>query len=452
MNWRPICALSMVAVLALLATGAGAPASADTEASASPAPLSTTDCSTAQLADVVATYLATPSPGEKTKPVPMPSGVRNYLANVLSLRLQQCSSALAGGSAGAACRPSSDENVRELWAQLNFCVTLVHPTLKVPSGLGWQIPSLSGPGGRPVIFVIGIGDPASIGRLVSTLVLYLDQGRSGAGYQFAGDAALIPEPSWSLDQYAAQCAASPLVEGAIVLDITAAGSGATDEFFHRRNWTAIDATALYAQCTHNPPSSQGAPAVVWVSDIAKEENQHVTLTPLTPVALLLMLAATYEVFAPTRQTATATTQTFPNPSPLPSAGRATQQVTTNTTAINASSLGGIAGGFLASSITYTNNAAPLTQQPVDRQTWDTLQSIAIDLMKDMNCWQPVPTPKGTPNAQDVVGAPRKLPPYVAPVGLGAYSSGKPSAPFCSEPTQSESINDLLPAPSPAPHG
>jgi hypothetical protein len=290
-----------------------------------------------------------------------------------------------------------------------------------------------------------------INKLISTLAVYLNDGKQETGYRFAGDAVLIPEPGWSPEAYAAQCESSPQVEGAIVLEITAAGSGASDEFIRRRNWTAIEATALYAQCAHKTPSSQGVPSYVWVSDIAKEENHHITLTPLTPLALLLTLGAAYLEFAPSRTNSSASTRVFPNPTPIPSGGRVTQIVTTNATALNASGLGGVAGSFLGSSLTYTNNAAPLTQGPaVDRQTWDTLQSLAIDLMKDMNCWQPAPEPIGTPNARDVVGAARTLPAYNPPAGLGAYSSGEPSAPFCSEPGTSESINDILPVTTP-PH-
>jgi hypothetical protein len=282
-----------------------------------------------------------------------------------------------------------------------------------------------------------------VGKLISTLAVYLNDGKAETGYHFAHNAVLIPEPTWSPDQYAAQCVSSPQVEGAIVVTITATGRGATDEFMHRRNWTAIEATALYAQCVRNVPS------YVWVSDIAKVENHHLTLTPLTPLALLLTLGGIYQSFAPNRTTTTGSTIVFPNPTPIPAGGRVSQITTSNQTSFNPGSLASVASGFVSGSMNYTNTVAPLTQEPVDKLTWDTLQSIALDLIKDMNCWQPAPAPTGA-NAKDVIGAPRTLPGYNPPTGLGAYSSGQPSAPFCGEPRDSESINDILPA-TPAPH-
>jgi hypothetical protein len=393
MKHRALNALAVAgAILALLASEAGAPVSADTQSAASQDPLSVTDCSTAQLSDVVAAYMTTPAP--RTTPIPIPAGTKSYLAYILRQRLAECRALLGGNrphrrgpSAATACLPSANEtDVRLLWAHLEFCESLVHPPVRVSPGIRWQLPPTSGTANRPVIFVIGTGgDSAMINKLISTLAVYLNDGKQETGYRFAGDAVLIPEPGWSPEAYAAQCESSPQVEGAIVLEITAAGSGASDEFIRRRNWTAIEATALYAQCAHKTPSSQGVPSYVWVSDIAKEENHHITLTPLTPLALLLTLGAAYLEFAPSRTNSSASTRVFPNPTPIPSGGRVTQIVTTNATALNASGLGGVAGSFLGSSLTYTNNAAPLTQGPaVDRQTWDTLQSLAIDLMKDMN--------------------------------------------------------------------
>ena len=375
-------------------------------------------------------------------PIPFPAGVNSYLENVLRGRLSQRATRLAASdAAAAACSPPPKESAWGLWRQLQFCEPLVHPQQKAPTGIGWKVPLKSGAGNQPVIFVIGIGDAAMVGRLVSTLVVYLNQGKVEYGYQFANDAVLVPEPSWSPDTFATQCASSPAVQGAILVNVTAAGSGSTDEFIHRRNWTAIDATAMYAQCLHD--GAQGVPSFTWVSGIEKEENHHLTLTPLTPLAMLLTLAATYEVFAPARQTTTASTQVFPSSSPIPPGGRVSQIVSTDQTTLNASSLGGVAGGFLASSITYTNTAVPLSQAPVDQLTWDTLQSIAVDLMKQMNCWHPALAPRESPNAHDVIGASRNLPAYNAPVGLGRYTSGTPSAPFCKEPP-SESIHDILP--------
>lgn len=458
MSSRPWTAFAAAcAILAVLTTGTGAFGSADTQAAASPRPLDIYKCSTAQLSDIMAVYLPASAMEAKTTPTPAPDA-QSYLRYILRKRLAQCWAQLGGHTPhpkvpitpGDACWPLNDEQVPELWTHLKFCESLLGPPAKAPPGIDWHLPATSGTGNRPVIFVVGVGDPAMVGRLVSALVTFLNEGREEAGYQFVNDAILIPEPSWSLENYVTQCANSPSVQGAIVVDVTASGGGTTDQFIARKNWTAIQATSLYAECRHTAGASQGASSFVWASDIVNKEGKHLTLTPLTPLAMLLTMAAIYEVFAPARVTSTASTKALPNPSPIPSGGRVTQVVTTDQTTLNASTLGTVAGGFLGSSITYTNSAIPISQQPVDELTWDTLQSIAIALMSQMNCWHPAPGPSEESIAT-IVGAKRTLPPYTRPNGLASYSSGKTTAPFCSEPGASESINDILPAtPTPEP--
>lgn len=425
------------------------------------APLSISDCSTSQLSDIIASYNSTPAP--HTSPAPLPAQARSYLAYVLRARLTQCAAKLGGYQAGAkgppspaaACAPSLNEyDVHQLWKHLQLCEALVAPPVAASPIIKWKLPPTTGVGNQPVIFVVGAGgDAAMVGKLISSLTVFLDE----TGYYFADNSVLIAEPTWSPDVFATQCTQSPQVEGAIVVQITAAGSGSSDQFVSRKNWSAIEATALYAKCERNRPTATGVPSYVWVSEMAKAENHYITITPLTPVALLLTLGAAYEEFAPARTTTTQQTQVYPAPSPLPSGGFITQQQTTNSKTVNASSLGGVAAGFLASSISYTNSAAPLTQQPtVDQQTWDTLQSVAYELVKEMNCWQPPPTAIAEQRIGDVVGHARKLPSYNPPPGLGRYSSGQPSAPFCAEPQNpsgngGESIRDILPSPLPTPH-
>lgn len=439
-------------VLALLANGLNKPAAADITAGAASEPLSTTSCSAAQLSDIITVYMTAAT----TKAAaPFPPGTRSYLAYILRSRLRGCERQIAGHLARAACTPLPNENdVRHLWTQLNFCIALVRqmvpdppPTVHPADNMtNWDLPSTSGVGSRPVIFVIGVGaDPAMVSKLVSTLTVYLNDGRDETGYYFSGNAVLVPEPSWAPSDYVSQCQASPQVEGAVVLDITAAGSGAADEFIRRRSWTAIEATALYAKCARTTEKAQGDPSIVWVSDVAMKQAQRITLTPLTPLAMLLTLGAAYEEFAPAKQTTVTTTHVFPAPKTTPPGGYNSQVSTTHATTVNAAGLSSVAGGLLGSAITYTNIAAPLTQSPaVDQQTWDTLQSLSIELIKDMNCWQPEPASIGTPSAQDVVGAARILPAYNPPAGLGRFVPGESSAPFCAEPRDSESITDVLP--------
>jgi hypothetical protein len=445
-------ALSIIAVgsvvLALTFGTAVNPVSGQ-PASPAPAAALSTDCTTADLTDVMAVYMSAPAP--KTTAPAIPLNVASYLAKNLGLRLAQCAArfGVENVAEANACKPAPGEiDPRELWTHLKTCEALARPAAAAASTvIKWALPAASGMAGQPIIFIVnGGGDAAMIQKLASSLAAYLNGGKANNGYRFANDAVLLPEPTWSADQFLAQCEKSPQVEGAIVLQITASGSGASDEFIRRRNWTAIEATALYAQCDHKHPGP-GAPMYTWASSIQKKEKHYSTLTPLTPLALLLTLGAAYEVFAPARTSSTQTTSVLPNPTPIPTAGRVSQIVTTTSTTINAASIGNVGASFLS----FTNSTTPLTQQTsVDRLTWDTLQELALQLMKDMNCWQPQPSPKG---AADVIGAPRTLPAYSPPTGLSAYSSGRPSAAFCSEPQESESIYDLLsatPAPAPIP--
>ena len=469
------------ALAVLFPVGSAISASAGA-ASSSPGPLWVSDCSTSQLSDIVAAYTSTPAP--HTVAVPVSKRTNSYLANVIRQRLLKCKSALKDyqsigndDSPAEACTPvDTVEDIRVLWEQLQFCVALRNlpfaaPTPAASPSIKWKLPSTTGSGSQPVIFVMGAaGDPTMLAKLISTLTHYLN----GTATYIVDDARLIPEPAMSTADFITQCGQSPQVKGAIVVAITAAGSGASDQFFSRKNWSAIEATALYADCERSGPSASGVPAYVWASSLAYKSNHYITPTPLTPLAILLTLGAAYEEFAPSRTTSTVTTRVYPTPLPLPTYGRISQVQTTNSQTLNASSLSSVAIGFLGSSITYTNAVAPLTGPPtIDQQTWDTLQDVAAKLVEDMNCWQlPAEALGHAKQLADIEGRPRPAPAYVPPAGLSTYSSGQPSAPFCAEPNSippepmptpprletptpqpsigGESIQDILPAPTPSP--
>ena len=444
----------LAAALAVLFPAGSAVSASAGAASRSPGPLWVSDCSTSQLSDIVAAYTSTPAP--HTVAVPVPKRTNSYLANVLRQRLLKCKSALKDyqsigndDSPAKACTPvDTDEDIRVLWQQLQFCVALRNLPFAAPApaaspSIKWKLPSTTGSGSQPVIFVMGAaGDPTMLAKLISTLTHYLN----GTATYIADDARLIPEPAMSTADFITQCGQSPQVKGAIVVAITAAGSGASDQFFSRKNWSAIEATALYADCERSGPSASGVPAYVWASSLAYKSNHYITPTPLTPLAILLTLGAAYEEFAPSRTTSTVTTRVYPTPLPLPTYGRISQVQTTNSQTLNASSLSSVAIGFLGSSIAYTNAVAPLTGPPtIDQQTWDTLQDVAAKLVEDMNCWQlPAVALGRAKQLSDIEGRPRPAPAYVPPAGLSTYSSGQPSAPFCAEP------NSIPPAPMPTP--
>ena len=452
---------ALMIALALLVCNMGAlpvPAPSPTSA-ATPLDLGAAfPCRTDDLSDIAAVYFATPAPNQKTSASPpMPSGANNYLQGVLRNRLNTCEKQLdrPGSAPTNACRPDPNEiKPDQLWAHLRFCEALVKPAALKAVTIPWNLAIVSTPSPspgttarpgptatpQPVIFVLGVAQPSdgpTISKLVSTLAVYLTDGQDEAGYRFSDDAIIVPEPTWTTDYYATMCENSQSVRGAIIVSLTGAGSGASDQFYRRRNWAAVEATAAYAQCANRTPS------VVWISNIEQNDSQRYTYTPLLPLSLLLALAAMYEEFTPSRTTSVAQTQLFPAPKAVPSTGYQSQQVTTNSKTLNGAQLGSVAGGFLGSAISYTSASAPLSQTAVDQQTWDILQGLAMKLIGDMNCWQPVPETIGPPSAGDIVGPKRALPGYNPPAGLGKYLSGRSSAPFCGEPGKTETIKDLL---------
>jgi hypothetical protein len=444
--------LALIAIVGLL-VGTVAQPRAQTVTGSQQTPASPS-CKSSDLTDVVAVYLGTPSPQSKASPTPppMPTGVKNYLATELGARLTACQSKLAarGASYKDACTLHGTEDPRALWTHLQFCEKLLNGSTPQSAIIPWEL--TTAPNVQPVIFVLSANvnpaDAATVSKLISTLAVYLDDGASEAGYQFTNNAILIPEPGWTVENFAAQCTSSPNVQGGIIVNLTASGSGASDELVSRRSWTALEATAAYAQCSNRMPS------YVWQSTIEQQEDHHTTITPLVPLALLLSLGAIYEVFAPQRATQTTTKVLYPSPKPIPPTGYTSEIDTANTKTLNGAQLSGVAGAFLGSAIVYTNSYSPLTGQPtVDQQTWNSVQSLAMKLIGDMNCWQPAPEPIGAPNAADIIGPKRALPGYNPPAGLGQYLTGRSSAPFCSEPTKYESIKNVLtgsPATSPSP--
>ncbi|MGH7737363.1 MAG: hypothetical protein ACREMP_05790 [Candidatus Tyrphobacter sp.] len=418
---------------------------------ASVAAISASDCSTAQLSGVMAVYLAAP-PGRAT-PAPAPAGETSYLVSVLRGRLRACRSQLGWsaahapppGSRARACWPVEREegDVPRLWSELSFCEQLVRATADPPAAQ-WSVPARSGEGLEHLIFVVGLGgDEAMRAKLISTLTTYLNQAGSARWYHFVDDATFVAEPAWQASDYAQICSSSASVEGTLLLQIAAAGSGASDRFFSRRNWSAFDATAFYERCAGG--LSHRSAEFVWASDIVPQEGHANTLTLLTPLALLLTIGSTYEIFAPAQTHSVTSTRAFANPSASPPpSGRQTQVTTTNSTAYNAASLAGLSTSFLSSSINYTNSVTSPSQFPtVDELTWDTLGALAIKLMTQMNCWTPGPLPAGAGRLRNVVGSQRSLPAYNAPPGLASYSAGRPSAPFCAEPSGSQSVREML---------
>jgi hypothetical protein len=214
-------------------------------ASSPPQPLSTSVCDTGDLTDIVAVY-DFDSPSYKSAPQSIPPGVKSYLAQLLSGRLQACA-ALAGGSASAACAPSSRETEpHALWQQLKFCESVLglqpherqavplvvaqEPTFYVVLGVG------AGSGGAPGGQTSGGGGgkggggggatgSTATGSSVDNPAYFLlflvaqklerdvcfRSGISTKDCDAQHPVAVLPESTWNLEDLRTQCAADPYV-------------------------------------------------------------------------------------------------------------------------------------------------------------------------------------------------------------------------------------------------
>jgi hypothetical protein len=234
-------------LIAMLAVGpVGAQGSSQT--------LSASICGTDDLANVIAIY-DFDSPTYKSAPASVPPGVRSYLAQLLTGRLQACAQH-AGPAAAAACSPAPRESdPHALWEQLKFCegVLGLTPLSKSGSqtGSGPGVPLVSaqeptfyvilgvgaGPGGPPGGQSSGGGGgksggggggatgSTSTGSTVDNPAYFLlflvaqrlerdicaRSGVSLTDCDAQHPVAVLPESTWNLEDLRTQCADDPYV-------------------------------------------------------------------------------------------------------------------------------------------------------------------------------------------------------------------------------------------------
>ncbi|HEY5096183.1 MAG TPA: hypothetical protein VII69_13790 [Candidatus Eremiobacteraceae bacterium] len=227
-------ACSLIATVVTGASGASSPSQ----------PLSTSVCGTGDLTDIVAVY-DFDSPTYKSAPQTVPPGVKSYLAQLLTGRLQTCA-ALAGPVASQACSPGSrDSDPHTLWMQLKFCESVLglqpharqqaplvvaqEPTFYVVLGVG------AGSGGAPGGQSSGGGGKSGGGGgatgstatgssvdnpayfLLFLVAQKLERDvclRSGITIKDCDarhPVAVLPESTWNLEDLRTQCADDPYV-------------------------------------------------------------------------------------------------------------------------------------------------------------------------------------------------------------------------------------------------
>lgn len=284
---------------------------------------------------------------------------------------------------------------------------------------------------RPkIIFIIGQGDRQTADKLISSLAEQLLHQL----LYFGSDNWLVPEPTWTLGTFLAQCAADPdHTEGAFVVGLDSSANMTRDHFFSRSAYVDITTHILYAQCdmqaaqasaddsvsralsgqpkrtaTTNPaPKPTPKSAFVWFSNSISGKGTVDTLTLVSPLALAVALGSISMAFIPSKSQTNTTTKTFPA-SPPPG----TVNTSTTASAFSPSSNNSLAAAVFAGGATY--NANPAAALTGDLQSWLAVHQAMVNAVKSMNC---PPNPRSTPEAADEKS-------------LHPASQGPAPAPFC----------------------
>jgi hypothetical protein len=292
---------------------------------------------------------------------------------------------------------------------------------------------------RPkIIFVIGQGDPPTAGKLISALV---EQLPTNYGLYFGSGNWLVPEPTWTLGDFLAQCKADPThTQGAFVVGLDSLASITQDRFFSRTAYVDVTAHILYAQCDMNgAPSPTQVPvngqmsrtkagkvaklmptptptptptpksAFVWFSNGLSGKGSVNTLTIVTPLALAIGIGSLAAAFIPSKSSTNTTTKTYPTTPPP-----GTVNTTTSMSAFNPSSENSLAAAVFTGGAAYT--ASQISVPTSDLQTWKAVYQAIVKAIKSMNC--PLIPGMRAPSTDER---------YIVPA-----SQGTAKAPFCKD--------------------
>jgi hypothetical protein len=315
------------------------------------------------------------------------------------------------------------------------------PPSPIPFALG--APPVLSPA-RNVIVLLGAGDAATAGRLIATFANRLRH------YRLVNNAFVVPEPTWTVNDFITSCKTDPTVAGALVTTLVAATASQKDWAIYRDFHFQLAGAVMWIACAapkpkitskkgadsqadatyivscvqaavHNlplatipqatlkpcvlttpkPPPDLGAPEIAWVSPVFYAADK-----PVREWAILQMLTSAlavvsvYETFRPSVVTTSGSTTSFPITVPIPHTGELSSVSTNNMTTTNPSSgLASLATALYAQGITYTNTvgALPITDDQSYRAASDVIDRIA----GAMNCRlkvdeSPEPRPSATP--------------------------------------------------------
>lgn len=255
-----------------------------------------------------------------------------------------------------------------------------------------------------VLYVIAVGggdaDAPTRGKLVAGLTEELQKRQLTD--------IVVPEPNWGIGDFIRACNTDKMTDGALVVGLVAYATWSASRIFQRDLVTAIDANVLFAKCQQptTPPArpKESTPRPTPTPSVAytwQEQTRYDLgdnpITNLSSLALLLPLAAIYEIVAPTRTTTSQTTTAFPVSSPPPASGSISSIVTTNSTAANANGavLGAVASASIAGAESYTRDIV-YGQPTGDLQTWRAVVKVAQRFAIDTLC--PVKSPATEPSS------------------------------------------------------
>jgi hypothetical protein len=330
---------------------------------------------------------------------------------------------------------------------------------------------------RNVIFLLGSGDPLTVGRLVASLANRL------TFYSLVNNATILPEPTWSLSDFVNACKSDPTTAGALVTTLVASSAAQSEQFIYRRLslqlaggivWVACAAPKQKASgasateekagsnafivpcvrdairhlaaatvtdetlkaCTFSTPqpSDHGSPQIAWVSPVSYSNDQKKVPEPLQLLTAALAVFTVYETFRPSVTTMSGSTTVYPVTTPIPRSGSLSSVTTSGGQTSNPSSgLGALATALYSQNFGYSNTAASL---PIaDEQSWRATNGVVTGIVTVMNC-------KLKPMARQSPG-PRPLPPdnffpsrydgkKPDTTSFPQHDAGFVSAPFCAD--------------------
>jgi hypothetical protein len=293
-----------------------------------------------------------------------------------------------------------------------------------------------------LVFVFAIGaDPGVRQKVVATLTREMQRNEQKvADVNGQKPVKFVPEPDWGVPDYIGACQPaddknpSDLTAGALIAGLDSVSNFTETAYVYRTNVTELKGTLFYSICPYGQPAtrptptrtplpawtplpkpykltkltiirhmgrvttitrleptptpkpspSPSPPVIVWQTNIIQGNGGYGFPTLLPILGLLGAAVSAWTAFTPSVVKSTINTYAYPTPpAGPPPGGSVTQSQTTNSKTTNASQLGGVATGFLGSSLLY--DASQTGINTADRQTRDAVSHLVGQFMDVLQC-------------------------------------------------------------------